>query len=163
EHGSDPVRAIDDDGLRAVVVVEPDGVRIVAERGAPLTAGIVESVVGEVLRGAPRAGQVATAAAALEPGEAASAAEGVPAGGRQVRLVEDPQSAAQLDPAVRGPASMATMFLLFVALFGVTGLLHERDGGTLARILAAPIPRWSVVVSKVAVSIVLAVVAGLAI
>ena len=36
---------------------------------------------------------------------------------------------------------MAVFFLFFTVQFGVTSLLEERNDGTLARLLAAPISR----------------------
>ena len=47
---------------------------------------------------------------------------------------------------------MATFFLFFTVQFGVLGLLEERRQGTLPRILAAPVPPWQVLASKVLVS-----------
>src|SRR5690606_3940471 len=42
--------------------------------------------------------------------------------------------------------------------FGVTSLLDERREGTMARLLAAPIPQWAVVGAKGVVSVVLGLV-----
>ena len=55
-------------------------------------------------------------------------------------------------------ASMAVLFVFFAAQFGVVSLLAERRNGTLARMLASPIPPWSILAGKLLVSIVLAVV-----
>ncbi|MFQ5522651.1 MAG: ABC transporter permease [Acidimicrobiia bacterium] len=86
-------------------------------------------------------------------------------------LTEDPASAAfsfqivegsaanrQLDAATYFAAGMAVFFLFFTVQFGVAGLLEESREGTLARLFAAPIPRWSVVVGKGLVSFLLGVV-----
>lgn len=45
-------------------------------------------------------------------------------------------------------ASMAIFFLFFTAQFGVLSLLAERRQGTLTRLVAAPIPPWSIVLGK---------------
>lgn len=56
-------------------------------------------------------------------------------------------------------ASMAIFFLFFTAQFGALSLLGERRGGTLARLVAAPIAPWSIVAGKSLGSFVLAGVA----
>jgi ABC-2 type transport system permease protein len=45
-------------------------------------------------------------------------------------------------------ASMAVFFLFFTAQLGSLSLLRERRDGTLARLVAAPIPPWSIVLGK---------------
>ena len=56
-------------------------------------------------------------------------------------------------------ASMAIFFLFFTAMFGPLSLLGERRGGTLPRLVAAPIAPWSIVLGKALGSFVMAVVA----
>jgi ABC-2 type transport system permease protein len=56
-------------------------------------------------------------------------------------------------------ASMAIFFLFFTAQFGPLSLLGERRGGTLPRLVAAPIAPWSIVLGKALGSFVLAAVA----
>lgn len=73
----------------------------------------------------------------------------------------DPQSAAfsfrledisaetrQLDATTYFAAGMAAFFVFFTVQFGVSGLLEEERDGTLARLLAAPIRRESVIAGK---------------
>ena len=55
-------------------------------------------------------------------------------------------------------AAMAVMFLFLIVQFGVLGLLEERENGTMARLLAAPIGRWSVIAAKALTSFVIGVV-----
>lgn len=64
----------------------------------------------------------------------------------------------QLDLTTFFVAGMAVFFLFFTVQFGVTSLLEERQQGTLARLLAAPIARRSVIGAKALVSLVLGVV-----
>lgn len=54
----------------------------------------------------------------------------------------------QLDMSSYLAAGMAAFFVFFTVQFGVTGLLEERQLGTLPRLLAAPIPVWAVQVGK---------------
>lgn len=62
-----------------------------------------------------------------------------------------------LPPATFFSASMAVFFLFFMVQFGVTGLLDERREGTLTRLEAAPIPRWSILTGKAMTSMLLGI------
>jgi ABC-2 type transport system permease protein len=64
----------------------------------------------------------------------------------------------QLDLSTFFVAGMAVFFLFFTVQFGVTSLLEEKREGTMARLLAAPIDRWSIVGAKATVSFVLGIV-----
>ena len=64
----------------------------------------------------------------------------------------------QLDIGTFYAAGMAVFFLFFTVQFGVSSILDERREGTLARMLAAPIRRGSVLVGKLLTSVVLGVV-----
>ncbi|GAB4279602.1 MAG: hypothetical protein Kow0056_12980 [Coriobacteriia bacterium] len=55
-------------------------------------------------------------------------------------------------------AGMAVFFVFFTVQFGVTGLLEEKRHGTMQRLIAAPIPRDSLIIGKMLVSFVLGVV-----
>jgi ABC-2 type transport system permease protein len=73
--------------------------------------------------------------------------------------VRDVSAAAKLlDSATFYPASMAVFFLFFTVQFGVSSLLDERAGGTLSRLLAAPVPRVAVLAGKLLTSFALGVV-----
>ena len=63
----------------------------------------------------------------------------------------------QLDAGTFYSAGMAVMFLFLTVQFGVLGLLEEKSNGTMARLLAAPIPRWSIVTGKALTSFALGV------
>jgi ABC-2 type transport system permease protein len=64
----------------------------------------------------------------------------------------------ELDSKSFFAAGMAVFFLFFTVQFGVTSLLEERSEGTLARLLAAPISRVSILGGKLLTSFVLGVV-----
>lgn len=55
-------------------------------------------------------------------------------------------------------AGMAVFFLFFTVQFGVTSLLEERSDGTLARLVAAPIGRASILGGKLLTSFLLGVI-----
>jgi ABC-2 type transport system permease protein len=64
----------------------------------------------------------------------------------------------QLDNKSFFAAGMAVFFLFFTVQFGVTSLLEERSDGTLARLLAAPISRASILGGKLLTSFGLGVI-----
>jgi ABC-2 type transport system permease protein len=64
----------------------------------------------------------------------------------------------QLDQKSFFAAGMAVFFLFFTVQFGVTSLLEERNDGTLARLLAAPISRVSILGGKLLTSFLLGVI-----
>lgn len=179
---TDPAAALDEHGLRVVVVV-PEGfgtdptageaadptagsptgdvaparaVELVVDPDAPISAGVVQAVVSSATQALDRSRLAA--ATAVELG-----IEVTPVAVDSGTSIVDRGAGARLDIGARLSAAMSSMFVLIVALLGVTSLLYERDAGTLARLLAAPIPSASVVVAKVAMSVILASIAGLAV
>jgi len=63
----------------------------------------------------------------------------------------------ELDATTYYAAGMAVFFLFFTVQFGVSSLLEERKEGTLARLLAAPIGRTSILGGKLLTSFALGV------
>jgi ABC-2 type transport system permease protein len=74
-------------------------------------------------------------------------------------VVEASTEVAELDARTYYAASMAIFFLFFTAQFGPLSLLTERRQGTLARLVAAPIPPWSIVLGKALGSFILGLLA----
>ena len=64
----------------------------------------------------------------------------------------------ELDASTFYAAGMAVFFLFFTAQYGVLSLLGERREGTLARLLAAPIPPGAIVIGKALSTFVLGLV-----
>ena len=64
----------------------------------------------------------------------------------------------ELDAKTYVAAGMAVFFLFFTVQFGVTSLLDERKDGTLARLLAAPVRRGSIIAGKVLTSFLLGII-----
>ena len=65
-----------------------------------------------------------------------------------IAVVDLPAEIARMDSKTFYAASMAIFFLFFTAQFGVLSLLSERRGGTLPRLVAAPIAPAAIVAGK---------------
>ena len=82
-----------------------------------------------------RLGELAAAAAALEA---------------PIRLLPVETEGRGRDLASYYSVSLSVLFLFFTVQFGVLSMMEEREGGTLRRIMVAPIPAAAVVLGKTA-------------
>ncbi len=161
-----------DSGGVDVAILLPDGfgravqtgasVTVEALRGggAELETDIVLSVVDGVLDRF-RIGAVAASAAVTEgvpPEQIGQLAEQAATGGPAYDLVEGEAASEQLDSGAALVAGQAGLFLLFTVGFGVTGLLIEKENGTLARLRSMPMPPWLIVAGKALTSLTLGVI-----
>jgi ABC-2 type transport system permease protein len=78
-----------------------------------------------------------------------------------IQLVDETAATKQLDAKTFYAAGMAIFFLFFTVQTGVTGLLEERNQGTLTRLLSSPIASWTVLVGKLLSSFVVGIVSML--
>jgi ABC-2 type transport system permease protein len=164
-------RTLVDDGTATAAFLLPVGLTedVQAGRAARIeVVGDVDAPTGtDVARSLAQAytdrlGAVRTAVAATvhagvstPPAElAAAAAAALP----QAVVDEDTTGRRQLDAKTQYAAGMAVFFLFFAVQPGVTGLLDERRNGTLARLLAAPVRRSSILTGKLLTSVVVGVV-----
>ena len=162
--GTDPEAALDEQALDAVVVI-PAGfgaavtsaqapeLTLVENPDRPVQASVVESIVDGVTTDIERTRLLAAAGGQLgvQPGAAPQAAD--------VTFIQEWPGGQALDTTSRLMAGMAIMFVFFTVGFGVTTLLEEKENGTLARLLAAPIPRNAILGAKALVSYALGVLA----
>ena len=74
------------------------------------------------------------------------------------RMTDISVATRQLDGPTYFAAGMAMFFLFFTVQYGVLGLLEEERDGTLARLLAAPIGRSSVVIGKAILAFALGII-----
>jgi ABC-2 type transport system permease protein len=130
-------------GARIEVLVNPDRA-LAAEVAQGIARGFATRVDEVTLA-------VATAAVSGVPAEQLEAvgqraATSEPLVAIEALVAED----AQLDPISYLAAGMAAFFVFFTVQYGVTGLLEERQQGTMPRLLAAPIPPAAVQVGKAA-------------
>lgn len=173
EVGETAARSLVEDGDAAVAVLVPDGfgedvrtgvgptVEAVKADDAGIEADIVLSVVDATLEQLD-AGAVAVRAGLAEGVDheaVASLVQEATAGGPAYTLEQGQAADEQLDAGSALVAGQAGLFLLFTVGFGVTGLLLERETGTLSRLRSMPMPAWRIVAAKALVSLVLGVVA----
>jgi ABC-2 type transport system permease protein len=139
----------------------PVAITVVGNPDSPTATAVARSVARSYVESlnAVRVA-VATVGASgvrLTPAVVDRVAEETVHGVSPVALADVSADARVLDAKTYLAAGMAVFFLLFTVQFGVSSLIDERVGGTLARLLAAPIPRWSVLAGKLLTSVVLGV------
>ncbi|MGC2240222.1 MAG: ABC transporter permease [Acidimicrobiia bacterium] len=166
-------KAVEDGDVDAYVLLSP-GLEEAALAGDPYTI----EVVGDIDE--PTSTQVATSiaqgfgsrigAAQLAvvtsfglisgppPGDAATWGEEAAQAPPAYSLADVSADTRQLDGPTYFAAGMAVFFLFFTVQFGVVGLLEEERQGTMARLLAAPITRSSVIAGKAILSFLLGIV-----
>lgn len=166
EGDREPAEAAESEDLAAVIVAssgdDPSGGRsdrspasleIVSDPDSAVSAGIVGAIVNNFSRSRDRQRIAEAAASRLGvPAPEPSADDG------PVALIEGAEED-QIDGMALMTASMAVLFVFIIALLGVSGILHERQSGTLTRLLAAPIRRESILGAKTLVSFALSMVA----
>jgi ABC-2 type transport system permease protein len=151
------------DGLsESVFAGEQAAIQVIGDIDAQTSTQIAAAIAQQFGAGVSATQlSVITAFSLVEgPPPAEAAGWGEAAAGRGPSYVLDDISAdtRQLDGTTYFSAAMAVFFLFFTVQFGVVGLLEEERDGTLARLLAAPIGRTSVVGGKALLSFVLGVV-----
>ncbi len=146
-----------DGGL--VVAASGDEVTVLADPGSPVASAILDAVSRSTALTVDGVGHAVVAEQQLggssSPQEIAQRVVAEPS---TTEVADATEGADGIDPKTQIAAGMATFFLFFTVQFGVLGLLEERRHGTLPRILAAPVPPWQVLVSKVLVSFALGLV-----
>jgi ABC-2 type transport system permease protein len=136
---------------------------VIGDVDAPTSTQIAASFAERFSSGIA-ASQLAVATAASVEGAQASPdfieslSQDPSVAGMNYVLTDQTATTKQLDAPTFFAAGMAVFFLFFTVQFGVTGLLEEDRDGTLARLMAAPIPRSSVVGGKAIVSFLLGVI-----
>ncbi len=146
----------------AAIQGSPFTVQVVGDIDAQTTTQVATSIASEFGSGIGRA--QLSVATAVHVGEGPPPADvvtwGEEAAQRPPAYTFSDVSAEtrQLDASTFFAAGMAVFFLLFTVQFGVLGVLEEEENGTLARLLAAPIGRRSVVAGKALLSFSLGVI-----
>lgn len=159
--------------LDAAFVIPPDfaaaarsgrdvQLRVVVSADSPTAGQVARSIARSYADGLDAARVAAAAVAGARPGLGPADLERVAAetvhGAAPLALRDTSASARVLDARTYFAAGMAVFFLLFTVQFGVSSVIDERAGGTLARLLAAPVDRRAILVGKLLTSVVLGVV-----
>ncbi len=152
-----------DRGKVAATFVLPAGLTAAFDAGRPTqlrVLGSVDATIGAQVADsiahsyASRAETLAIAARALHGRPPASFA----AAAAPVALADVSTKNRQLSAGTFYAAGMAVFFLFFTVQSGISSILDERRDGTLARMLAAPIPRGAVLGGKLLTSLTLGVI-----
>jgi ABC-2 type transport system permease protein len=152
-------RAEDGDADAAIAIPEGFSDAVRAGRGSVITvrtsarAPIAGIVAGSVVRSfAARLNAVSVAVAAATAADAGADPAALAERARQLAPATEVVEATAEDrlssSATFFAIGMAVFFLFFAVEFGVRGLLEEREDGTLARLLVAPIPSVAILAGK---------------
>ncbi|HLU31044.1 MAG TPA: ABC transporter permease [Acidimicrobiia bacterium] len=142
----------------AVEAGNPARIEVVAGVEAPTSSSVAESIALAFGTGVEDTQRAAAAVVASGTPDLVPAVIAAASRARPLLTFGTVESADRvLAPATFFSASMAVFFLFFMVQFGVTGLLDERREGTLTRLEAAPIPRWSILAGKAITSLVLGI------
>lgn len=149
---------------RSVLAGEKASLLVIGEVDSPTTMSIARGIARAFATGvedAQRAVQAVVHAAggAPDPGLIEEVAEAAATAEPLVSIGSVTAADRVLDPTTFYSAGMAVFFLFFLVQVGVTGLIDEEREGTLTRLQAAPIPRWSIVMGKGMTSFLLGMVA----
>lgn len=144
----------------AVAAGEPTALEVVANVDRPIAGQVGRSVAGQFVGeinsvGITLATYFSVQGRAPEPGEAEALVEPAMSVPPPLTLEDRPAASKDLSAKTFYAASMAILFIFLTVQFGVLGLLEERQNGTMARLLAAPISRRSIVVGKALTSFLL--------
>lgn len=147
----------------AVFSNQPATIDVVGDVDEPTSTQIAASFARQFSSGVG-ASQLAVASTAVVEGVAVtpefigSLSQDPAAAAMSFAIVDQTADTKQLDAPTYFAAGMAVFFLFFTVQFGVTGLLEEEREGTLARLMAAPIPRGSLVLGKAILAFALGVI-----
>jgi ABC-2 type transport system permease protein len=166
-------RAAAESGEVGVVFVLPAGlsgairsgvdaeIEVVGNVDAPTTTDIAGAIARQFAAGVRRAGLSAVTAVdtgVVDASEMAAAASEAGAAAPTLSLGDVAAVTRQLDTATYFVAGLSVFFIFFIAGLSVTDMLEERHDGTLARLMAAPIMRGSIIAGKSITSVVIGLV-----
>jgi ABC-2 type transport system permease protein len=146
----------------AVQTNQPTSMEVIGNPDAPISTEVARSIAegytAELNRirvsvATALAGGASASAASVQDLVAAASRAGDPVAVRDVTTATK-----QLNAKSFYAAGMAVFFVFFTVGFGLTGLLEERANGTLARLVAAPIPRWAILAGKMLTSLIMGLV-----
>ena len=138
---------------------QPASMQVIGNVDAAISAEVARSITESYAAELNRVRlSVATVVAGGGAGDPQALAAQAAATATPVAVSDVSAQTKELDTKSFFAAGMAVFFLFFTVQFGVTSLLEERSEGTLARLLAAPISRASILGGKLLVSFLLGVI-----
>ncbi|MGA7912913.1 MAG: ABC transporter permease [Candidatus Dormiibacterota bacterium] len=148
---------------QAVQTDGPVSMQVIGNVDSPISTEIARSIADGYAAELNRirlsvATVAAQSTAPLSPDQIGAIAAKAAAAEAPVAVQDVSSKTKQLDLKSFYAAGMAVFFLFFTVQFGVTSLLQERNEGTLARLLAAPITRASILLGKVLTSFLIGVI-----
>lgn len=140
----------------------PSTITVVGDPGSPVATDVAEAIAREFAADVDYVALATTTVLTVEGrageadriGELTSAALAQPT---PIELVSIQSEGRGQDLSTYYAVSLSVFFLFFTVQFGVLSLLEEREGGTLDRILMAPIARPAVLVGKMMSSLLVGV------
>ena len=142
---------------------QPASLQVIGNADAPVSTQVARSIAESYAADLNRirlsvAAVAANSGAPLPPARIRALAAAAAAATAPVAVRDVSAQTRELDQKSFFAAGMAVFFLFFTVQFGVTSLLEERNDGTLARLLAAPISRASILGGKLLTSFLLGVI-----
>jgi ABC-2 type transport system permease protein len=137
---------------RAIHGGQPAELLVLGDVGSPITVQVAESIARFY---ASSSDTLRIAGAVL--GTNSATALRAAATAQPISLSDISTTSKQLSTGTFYAAGMAVFFLFFTVQFGISSIIDERRDGTLARMLAAPIRRSSVLGGKLLTSLALGV------
>jgi len=138
----------------------PASMRVIGNVDSPISSEIARSIAESYTADLNRvrlsvATVVSSGGSTGTPSQIRALAGRAAAAAAPVAVRDVSAASKELDQKSFFAAGMAVFFLFFTVQFGVTSLLEERNDGTLARLIAAPITRASILGGKLATSFLL--------
>lgn len=145
-----------------VILGQPVSIRVIGGVGNAITTSIANSIVAQFSQSvhvgavAARAG---IATGVLGPDEVETVATEAAQSAQVFALTITEVRSRQLPAATFFAAGLGMFFVFFVAGMAVASVAEERRNGTLARLLAAPVPGSAILAGKAGAGIILGIVA----
>jgi ABC-2 type transport system permease protein len=137
----------------AVQSAQPSTITVVGDRGSPVATGVAEAIADSFIADLRYVSLATTSVLTIdgsvgETGRIAELTSVALAEPLPIDLVPIESEGRGQDLSTYYAVSISVFFLFFTVQFGVLSLVEEREGGTLDRILMAPIARPAVMVGK---------------
>jgi ABC-2 type transport system permease protein len=137
-----------------VLVTNPD-----ESIGAAVATAIATGYAGEINAVRLSVATALASGATVDPAEVGDLVEAAQARATPVVLEGIEAEESGFDIATFFAMGIAVFFLFFTVQFGILSLIDERDSGTMARLLAAPIRKQSILLGKLLAAFVIGVAA----